>query len=201
MIKELIPLLTTHRLDLRLDVKDEHIHIYILPTVKNDKLDTNEKQVLEQNLVRKYAIGEFSNEKFVEEIHSYSNALIEGTTDIEAIKENIKKVVSDKKASAKPKPKRKTAAQKKQELEAEREAAREKQAKERKGQAALPLEDENRLGEKVEPKPRTPADKAMERVNRKEEEKPKEEEKQEPVSTAVESESKVDDDPFGLNDL
>lgn len=198
MIKELIPLLTTHRLDLRLDVKDEHIHIYILPTVKNDKLDTNEKQVLEQNLVRKYAIGEFSNEKFVEEIHSYSNALIEGTTDIEAIKENIKKVVSDKKASAKPKPKRKTAAQKKKELEAEREAAREKQAKEREGQAALPLEDENRLGEKVEPK--TPAEKAMERVSPKEEEKPKEE-KQEPVSTAVESESKVDDDPFGLNDL
>jgi hypothetical protein len=218
MINSLIPLLKTHRLDFRTEIKDSNLHIYVIPKVLNDKLDEKDQQVLERPLFKSYPLSEYSDEALIADIHHYSNVLIEGTTAIEDIESEIKKRVAEKKkpatkratnGKAKPAP-RKT---KKQEMD----EARAKQAKEREGQANLFDEDEDRLGEKTPVKNKaelkTAAEKAVERVTQ----KPTAEEEAEAIATAVETkeedeesgievaearEGKItDEDPFGLDDL
>lgn len=207
MINSLIPLLKTHRLDFRTEIKDSNLHIYVIPKVLNDKLDEKDQQVLERPLFKSYPLSEYSDEALIADIHHYSNVLIEGTTAIEDIESEIKKRVEEKKkpatkratnGKAKPAP-RKT---KKQEMD----EARAKQAKEREGQASLFDENEDRLGEKkeepkVEKTPvknkaelKTAAEKAVERVTQ----KPTAEEEAEAIATAVETK---EEDPFGLDDL
>jgi len=207
MINSLIPLLKTHRLDFRTEIKDSNLHIYVIPKVLNDKLDEKDQQVLERPLFKSYPLSEYSDEALIADIHHYSNVLIEGTTAIEDIENEIKKRVEEKKkpatkrstnGKAKPAP-RKT---KKQEMD----EARAKQAKEREGQASLFDENEDRLGEKkeepkVEKTPvknkaelKTAAEKAVERVTQ----KPTAEEEAEAIATAVETK---EEDPFGLDDL
>jgi hypothetical protein len=207
MINSLIPLLKTHRLDFRTEIKDSNLHVYVIPKVLNDKLDEKDQQVLERPLFKSYPLSEYSDEALIADIHHYSNVLIEGTTAIEDIESEIKKRVAEKKkpatkratnGKAKPAP-RKT---KKQEMD----EARAKQAKEREGQASLFDENEDRLGEKKEePKAektpvknkaelKTAAEKAVERVTQ----KPTAEEEAEAIATAVETK---EEDPFGLDDL
>jgi hypothetical protein len=205
MIKELIPLLTTHRLDFRTEVKDQFIHIYVIPKVLNEKMDEKDKQVLERPLFKKYGIDKFTNEQLVEDITGYANVMIEGTNAIEEIDKEIKARIEEKKkpatkakAKAKPTP-RKT---KKQEMD----EAREKQAKEREEQGDLfSDEPEDRLGEKKEEKTpvknkeelKTAAEKAVERVTQSKV-LPSAEEEAEAIATAVDNK---ESDPFGLDDL
>lgn len=199
MINSLIPLLKTHRLDFRTEIKDSNLHVYVIPKVLNDKLDEKDQQVLERPLFKSYPLSEYSDEALIADIHHYSNVLIEGTTAIEDIESEIKKRVAEKKkpatkGKAKPAP-RKT---KKQEMD----EARAKQAKEREGQANLFDESEDRLGEKKAEKTpvknkaelKTAAEKAVERVTQ----KPTAEEEAEAIATAVETK---EEDPFGLDDL
>ena len=114
-----------------------------------------DRDVLQQPLFKKYNLNTFTNQQLIDDIHGYTNTLIEGTTELNSIEENIKKRADDKKKKKPagknaPKPKRKTQAQK-------REEAREKQAKEKKdepGQTVLFDENSSRLDEKKEEKPK-----------------------------------------------
>lgn len=182
MIAELIPLLETHDLHCELQVKEENLHIHLLPRVKDESVSQSDRHVLQQPLFKKYNLNTFTNQQLIDDIHGYSNTLIEGTTELSSIEENIKKRAAEKKATKKPagknttKPKRKTQAQK-------REEAREEQAKkkaEEPGQGDLFDENSSRLDEKKE--------------------KPKAE--PEPLKTAVEkAEEKTEEEDSSLADL
>lgn len=186
MIKELIPLLKTHRLDFRAEVKGEHISIYIIPKVLNEKLDDKDKAVLERPIGKRYTIADFTNEKLVEDIHAYSNVLIEGTSAIEQMDKDIKARLEEKKPATKRATNGKKAAPKRKTKKEQMEEAREKQAKERENEKAPEPEEENRLGEKTPVKNKeelkTAAEKAVERVTQKDE-------------------SPKDEDPLGLDEL
>lgn len=182
MIKELIPLLKTHRLDFRAEVKGEHISIYIIPKVLNEKLDDKDKAVLERPIGKRYTIADFTNEKLVEDIHAYSNVLIEGTSAIEQMDKDIKARLEEKKPATKRATNGKKAAPKRKTKKEQIEEAREKQAKERENEKPPEPEDENRLGEKTQEKPKSAAEKAVERVTQKDE-------------------SPKDEDPLGLDEL
>lgn len=230
MIKELTPLLKTHKINFDIKLKDDHLHITYLPTLlKEDSpngrqnLTEEDERVLEQPLWGKFPIDEFNEEEFVQKLHDWSNALIEGFTDLSQIKENIKSRVAAKstKSTAKAKPKRKT---KKEQMD----EAREKQANERAEQGDLfSDEDEDRLGEKTpvkkeEKELKTAAEKAVERVTQKDVSQSAEAEAED-IATAADNKvmpegasqeqldaiaikckeeaTVADDDPFGLNDL
>lgn len=182
MIAELIPLLETHDLHLELQVREEHLHIHLLPRVKDESVSQPDRDVLQQPLFKKYNLNTFNNQQLIDDIHGYSNALIEGTTELSSIEENIKKRAAEKKGTKKPagknttKPKRKTQAQKREEL-------REKQAKEKAAEGQGDLFDEN-----------------SSRLDDKKEEKPKAE--PEPLKTAIEkAEEKVEEEDSSLADL
>ena len=202
MIKELIPLLKTHRLDLRVELKGEHLHVYIIPKVleevaKREAMDAKDTAVLEAPRFRKYSLGDFTNEKLVEDIHAYSNALIEGTCQITELNNEINRRLNEKKKKPAPKKKKETVAQRKKR---EQEEAREKQAKEREGQSDLPLDEGDRLSTETE------AEDIASAVDKKEEEKKElktaaekavERVKQKPVEKV----EPTDADPLGLGDL
>ncbi len=201
MIKELIPLLKTHRLDLRVELKGEHLHVYIIPKVleevaKREAMDAKDTAVLEAPRFRKYSLADFTNEKLVEDIHEYSNALIEGTCQITELNNEINRRLNEKKKKPAAK-KKETVAQKKKR---EQEEAREKQAKEREGQSDLPLDEGDRLSTETE------AEDIASAVDKKEEEKKElktaaekavERVKQKPVEKV----EPTDADPLGLGDL
>jgi len=210
MIKAITPLLKTHKISFDIKLKDDHLHITYLPKLlKEDapngrqNLTEEDEQVLEQPLWGKFPVNEFNEEEFVQKILDWSNALIEGHTDLSQLKENIKSRVAAKTSTttkAKAKPKRKT---KKEEMD----EAREKQAKERAEQGDLFKDEpeEDRLGEKK----KTPAEEAVERVTPNNVSQPTAEAEAEEIATAVETKAEPvkaevavsDDDPFGLNDL
>jgi hypothetical protein len=186
MIKELIPLLKTHRLDFRAELKDEYISIYVIPKVLNEKLDDKDKAVLERPICKRYTIAEFTNEQLVEDIHAYANVLIEGTDAIEQMDKDIKARLAEK---SKPATKRATNGKKaapRKTKKQQMDEAREKQAKERENDTPPEPEEENRLGEKTPVKNKaelkTAAEKAQERVTQKQE-------------------SPKEDDPLGLDEL
>lgn len=188
MIKEILPLLDTHKLRFDVEMKDEHVWVYIIPALlEGKKVDDSDKPVLEQPLFKKYPVDTFTNQELVDDIHAYTNVLVEGTNTILEIEKQIKARADEKKKPSKraTNGKKETVAQKKKR---EMEEAREKQAKERANQADLPLDDGNRLGEKEEEKPK--------------EEKPTitppptAEAEAESIATAVDN--KQDDDPLGL---
>lgn len=232
MIKELTPLLKTHKINFDIKLKDDHLHITYLPTLLKEgspngrqNLTEEDERVLEQPLWGKFPVDEFNEEEFVQKLHDWSNALIEGFTDLAQIKENIKSRVAAK-STTKAKPKRKT---KKEQMD----EAREKQANDRAEQGDLFTdEDEDRLGEKTpvknkkeikeEKELKTAAEKAVERVTQKDVSQSAEAEAEEiataadnkvmpegasqeqldAIATKCKEEAAVtDDDPFGLNDL
>ena len=153
MIDELKPLLDKYKLDLRIEKKDNHLHLYVIPTLLDKDMSDEDKNVLERPLFKKYDLSERVDDGLANELLSYSNALIEGEDVISQIEKDIKAHAEKKKSSAKTpakaatKPKRKTKAE-------EQAEAREKQAKEREGQSDLDLE-EDRLAAK-EPDPTDP---------------------------------------------
>ncbi len=174
MITQLIPLLKTHTISFKLEVREDELFVYVLPSFKKEsqpKLDhggaveareleeatEGDIQVLEQNLTRRFKLSEFDEVTLTNELLSYSNAMVDGTTQILEVSEAIKKRIEDKvkadkekqdkkTATKKPAPKRKTKAQKEAE---EREAARAKQEEERKN--VEPPKEEDRLASKDEP--------------------------------------------------
>lgn len=193
MIKELIPLLSTHKLAFEVELKDNDLWVYILPTVSDESItDKDDKAVLERPTFKKYNPDTFTNEQLVEDIHAYANVLIEGTTEILDIEKEIKERAEAKKkkaAPAKKAPAKKKAAPrktKKQLMDEERE----KQAKEREGKEP-PKEDGDRLEAKSEEAEITDkiqkASKALETT--------KAEVEAEDIASAVD---KKDDDPLGL---
>ena len=157
MIKELLPLLTTHNLGFDVRIKDDALHVHVIPTLIDESIkDAKDLNILERPLFKKYVITEFSNEDLAHELNNYQAALGEGTDIITTLAKEIEQRAKEKleeekaKASAKkpattkratnakkPAPKRKT----KQQLMDE---AREKQAQERKDEKP-PAEDGNRL--------------------------------------------------------
>lgn len=146
MIDELKPLLDKYKLDLRIEKKDNHLHLYVIPTLLDKDMSDEDKNVLERPLFKKYDLSERVDDGLANELLSYSNALIEGEDVISQIEKDIKAHAEKKKSSTKPakaatKPKRKTKAE-------EQAEAREKQAKEREGQSDLNLGGENRLAAK-----------------------------------------------------
>lgn len=184
MIKEILPLLDTHKLRFDVEMKDEHVWVYIIPALlEGKKVDDSDKPVLEQPLFKKYPVDTFTNQELVDDIHAYTNVLVEGTNTILEIEKQIKARADEKKKPKASAKKKETAAQKKKR---EMEEAREKQAKERANQTDLPLDDGNRLGEKEEEKPKkeptiTPT--------------PTAEAEAESIATAVDNKQ---DDPLGL---
>ena len=137
MIAELTHLLETHDIHFELMIKDKYLHVHILPKVKDEKMSDADKDVLQQGLFKKYDLETYTDQKLIDDIHSYSNPLIEGTSELSSIEENIKKRVAEKKKNAK-KPAGKTTTTRKRKTQAQiREEAREKQAKEKEGQADL----------------------------------------------------------------
>lgn len=183
MIKELIPLLSTHKLAFEVELKDNDLWVYVLPTVSDESItDKDDKAVLERPTFKKYNPDTFTNEQLVEDIHAYANVLIEGTTEILDIEKEIKARAEAKKkkaAPAKKAPAKKKAAPrktKKQLMDEERE----KQAKEREGKEP-PKEDGDRLDAKSEE-----ASKALEAT--------KAEIEAEDIASAVDNK----DDPLGL---
>jgi len=175
MITELIPLLKTHTISFKLEIIKEDIFVYVLPAFKKEsqpKLEhggaveareleeatEGDIQVLEQNLTRRFKLSEFDEVTLTNELLSYSNAMVDGTTQILEVSEAIKKRIEDKvkadkekqdkkkTTTRKPAPKRKTKAQKEAE---EREAARAKQEEERKN--VEPPKEEDRLASKEMP--------------------------------------------------
>jgi uncharacterized protein YqfA (UPF0365 family) len=147
MIDELKPLLDKYKLDLRIEKKDNHLHLYVIPTLLDKDMSDEDKNVLERPLFKKYDLSERVDDGLANELLSYSNALIEGEDVISQIEKDIKAHAEKKKSSAKTpakaatKPKRKTKAE-------EQAEAREKQAKEREGQSDLNLGGEDRLAAK-----------------------------------------------------
>ncbi|MBL18540.1 MAG: hypothetical protein CMC82_01750 [Flavobacteriaceae bacterium] len=170
MITELIPLLTTHTISFKLEITGDDLIVYVMPTVKREKVhptpknpsptsdikydisDEDDIAVLEQNLTRRFKLSEFSEVTLTNELLSYKDTMVEGTTQIIEISEALKKRIEEKKKATtttkratngkkKPAPKRKTKAQKEAE---EREAARAKQEEERKDEKP-PEEEGNRL--------------------------------------------------------
>lgn len=155
MINELIPLLKTHTISFKLEVTGDDLIVYVMPTVKREKVhptpknpsptsdikydisDEDDIAVLEQNLTRRFKLTEFNEVTLTNELLNYSNIMVDGTTQIIELSEALKKRIEEKKkadapkkpAAKKPAAKRKTKAQKEAE---EREAARAKQEVERK---------------------------------------------------------------------
>lgn len=148
MIDELKPLLDKYKLDFRMEKKDEHVHIYVIPVLLDQSKSDEDKNVLERPLFKKYDLSEQVNDGLANELLSYSNALIEGEDVISQIEKDIKAHAEKKKASTKA-PAKKAATKPKRKTKAEQQAeAREKQAKEREGQADLNLGGEDRLAAK-----------------------------------------------------
>ena len=150
MIDELKPLLDKYKLDFRMEKKDEHVHIYVIPTLLDKDKSDEDKNVLERPLFKKYDLSEQVNDGLANELLSYSNALIEGEDVISQIEKDIKAHAEKKRASTKKAaPAKKAATKPKRKTKAEEQAeAREKQAKEREGQSDLNLGGEDRLAAK-----------------------------------------------------
>ena len=167
MIKELIPLLTTHNLGLDVRIKDNALHVHVIPKLIDESIkDAKDLNILERPLFRSYKVEEFTNEDLAHELNNYQSALGEGTDIIttlaKEIEQRAKEKLEEEKAKAstkkpatkratnakKPAPKRKT----KQQLMDE---AREKQAQERKDEKPAVVET-NRLEDKPEPPAITP---------------------------------------------
>lgn len=168
MIKELIPLLTTHNLGLDVRIKDNALHVHVIPKLIDESIkDAKDLNILERPLFKSYKVEEFTNEDLAHELNNYQAALGEGTDIITTLAKEIEQRAKEKleeekaKASAKkpattkratnarkPAPKRKT----KQQLMDE---AREKQAQERKDEKPAVVET-NRLEDKPEPPAITP---------------------------------------------
>ena len=168
MIKELIPLLKTHNLGFDVRIKDDAIHVHVIPKLIDESIkDAKDLNLLERPLFKKYVISEFTNEDLAHELNNYQAALSEGTDIIttlaKEIEQRAKEKLEEEKAKAskkttttkratngkKPAPKRKT----KQQLMDE---AREKQAEERKDEKP-PAEDGNRLDAPAEKPAITPS--------------------------------------------
>ena len=155
MIKELLPLLKTHNLGFDVRIKDDSLHVHVIPKLIDESIkDAKDLNLLERPLFKKYTIAEFTNEDLAHELNNYQAALSEGTDIIttlaKEIEQRAKEKLEEEKAKASKKttttkratngktaPKRKT----KQQLMDE---AREKQAEERKDETP-PAEDGNRL--------------------------------------------------------
>ena len=167
MIKELIPLLTTHNLGLDVRIKDNALHVHVIPKLIDESIkDAKDLNILERPLFKSYKVEEFTNEDLAHEQNNYQSALGEGTDIIttlaKEIEQRAKEKLEEEKAKAstkkpatkratnakKPAPKRKT----KQQLMDE---AREKQAQERKDEKPAVVET-NRLEDKPEPPAITP---------------------------------------------
>lgn len=187
MIKELIPLLATHKLKLDLELDGDDIWVYVFPEYNSDtKVSDKTKGVLEQRYMQRYNKDDLTNEKVVKDILLYVHVMSEGTTSMVNIAKQMKlesdaltKELKAKATGKKPAPKRKTKAQ----LDAEkREAARAKQAEERKDEEP-PAEEGNRLDTEITPDVTnvTKQPKIIDRLNEKSAE-----------------DTSEDDDPLGL---
>jgi hypothetical protein len=155
MIEQLIPLLATHNLKLDLELDGDDIWVYVFPEYNADtKVSNKTKGVLEQRYMQKYKKDEVTNEKVAKDILLYVDVMTTGTTSMVHIAKQMNlhsdalaKELKEKATGKKPAPKRKTKAQ----LEAEkREAARVKQAEERKDEEP-PAEEANRLDTEITP--------------------------------------------------
>jgi hypothetical protein len=155
MIEQLIPLLATHNLKLDLELDGDDIWVYVFPEYNADtKVSNKTKGVLEQRYMQKYKKDEVTNEKVAKDILLYVDVMTTGTTSMVHIAKQMNlhsdalaKELKEKATGKKPAPKHKTKAQ----LEAEkREAARVKQAEERKDEEP-PAEEANRLDTEITP--------------------------------------------------
>ena len=155
MIKELLPLLESHKLKLDLELDGDDLWVYVFPEYNKDtKLSDKTKGVLEQRFMQRYNKDEVTNEKVARDILLYVDVMTAGTTSMVNIAKQMKlqsdamaKELKEKATGKKPAPKRKTKAQ----LEAEkREAARAKQAEDRKDEKP-PEEEGSRLDTEVAP--------------------------------------------------
>ena len=114
MIDELKPLLDKYKLDFRMEKKDEHVHIYVIPTLLDKDKSDEDKNVLERPLFKKYDLSEQVNDGLANELLSYSNALVEGEDVISQIERDIKAHAEKKRSpvrKAATKPKRMTKAE------------------------------------------------------------------------------------------
>jgi len=151
MIKELIPLLTTHNLGLDVRIKDNALHVHVIPKLINESIkDTKDLHILERPLFKSYKIDEFTNEDLAHELNNYQAALSEGTDIITTLAKEIEQRAKEKleeekgkaikSAAKKPATKRSTRKTKQQLMD----EAREKQAAERKDEKPAVVET-NRL--------------------------------------------------------
>ena len=155
MIKELLPLLASHKLKLDLELDGDDLWVYVFPEYNKDtKLSDKTKGVLEQRFMQRYNKDEVTNEKVAKDILLYVDVMTTGTTSMVNIAEQMKlhsealtKELKAKSTGKKPAPKRKTKAEKDAEA---REAARAKQAEERKDEKP-PEEEGNRLDTEITP--------------------------------------------------
>lgn len=155
MIKELLPLLESHKLKLDLELDGDDLWVYVFPEYNKDtKLSDKTKGVLEQRFMQRYNKDEVTNEKVAKDILLYVDVMTTGTTSMVNIAEQMKlhsealsKELKAKSTGKKPAPKRKTKAEKDAEA---REAARAKQAEERKDEKP-PEEEGNRLDTEITP--------------------------------------------------
>jgi len=151
MIKELLTLLKTHNLGFDVRIKDDALHVHIIPTLIDESIkDAKDLNILERPLFKKYVVSEFTNEDLAHELNNYQSALGEGTDVITTLTKEIEQRAKEKleeekaKASAKkPATKRATNAKRKTKQQLMDEA-REKQAEERKDEKPT-KEDGNRL--------------------------------------------------------
>lgn len=165
MIKELIPLLTTHNLGLDVRIKDNALHVHVIPKLIDESIkDAKDLNILERPLFKSYKIEEFTNEDLAHELNNYQSALGEGTDIITTLAKEIEqrakekleeeKAKATKSAAKKPATKRATTAKRKTKQQLMDEA-REKQAQERKDEKPAVVET-NRLEDKPEPPAITP---------------------------------------------
>ena len=167
MIKELIPLLTTHNLGLDVRIKDNALHVHVIPKLIDESIkDAKDLNILERPLFRSYKVEEFTNEDLAHELNNYQSALGEGTDIITTLAKEIEqrakeklqeeKAKATKSAAKKPATKRATTAKPKRKTKQQlMDEAREKQAQERKDEKPAVVET-NRLEDKPEPPAITP---------------------------------------------
>ena len=186
MISVLTPILKVAKLQVHLDMDDkgEKLIVTLCPKMRSDKLDEDSTDILNRPVTKSYVIEGFDDEKFFNDLLDYQNTIMSADEDLNALADEIKKHVADKKAKAKPKPKPKTHAKSKpkKKTQAElREEARAKQAKEKESEPEQgELFSGNRLSSEEE----------AEDIATKAEEK-------QPLKTAVEkAEEKTEDDPL-----
>lgn len=194
MLAELLPILERAQVKMTIDQVGDDVVCIVQAIVKNDKLTDEDKQALTGTRTLRYKIAELDPEQVANDLLDWENVVLDGEQQLEDIEETIKKRVATKKAKstpakkthAKPKPKKKTQAELREEM-------REKQAKEKAGQADLFAEGDRLKEEKVEKTPvknkeelKTAAEKALERSSA--------EEEAEDIATAVDNKTPSLDD-------